>query len=76
MVSLSNHAPAVLRQAQDERMVHLQTSLQFKRVSQRRPIYSIRVGLGCRALGLRREDRVYWFWMGSHAEYGERLRRL
>jgi hypothetical protein len=51
-------------------------SLQFKRVSGRFPIYSIRVGIGYRALGLREADRVYWFWIGSHADYDELLRRL
>ena len=51
-------------------------SLQFKRVSQRQPIYSVRVGLGYRALGLREGDHLYWFWIGSHAEYDDLLRRL
>jgi hypothetical protein len=51
-------------------------SLQFKRVSQRQPIYSVRVGLGYRALGLREGEHGYWFWIGSHAEYDELLRRL
>jgi hypothetical protein len=51
-------------------------SLQFKRVSQRQPIYSVRVGFGHRAVGLREEDHLYWFWIGSHAEYDELLRRV
>jgi hypothetical protein len=51
-------------------------SLQFKRVSQRQPIYSVRVGLGYRALGLRDDDHVYWFWIGTHAQYDELLSRL
>jgi hypothetical protein len=51
-------------------------SLQFKRVSRRQPIYSVRVGIGYRALGLREEDCVFWFWIGSHAEYDELLKRL
>jgi hypothetical protein len=51
-------------------------SLQFKRVSQRQPIYSVRIGLGYRALGWRAGEHVYWFWIGSHAEYDELLRRL
>jgi hypothetical protein len=40
-------------------------SLQFKQVSQREPIYSVRVGIGYRALGLRKTDHVYWFWCES-----------
>jgi len=43
--------------------------LQFKRVGKRRPVYSVRVGIGWRALGLRIDDVVVWFWIGSHAEY-------
>jgi len=51
-------------------------SLQFKRVSESQPIYSVRIGIGYRALGLREEDQVYWFWIGPHAEYDDLLRRL
>jgi hypothetical protein len=50
--------------------------LQFKRVSRRQPFYSVRVGIGYRALGLREVDHVFWFWIGSHAEYDELLKRL
>jgi hypothetical protein len=51
-------------------------SLQFKRVSKRQPVYSTRVGIGYRALGLHEVDHVYWFWIGSHADYDELLKRL
>jgi len=51
-------------------------SLQFKQLSRRQPLYSVRVGLGYRALGWREDDHVYWFWIGSHAEYDEFLKRL
>ena len=50
--------------------------LQFKRVSQRQPVYSARVGLGHRALGLWEGDTITWFWIGSHAEYDALLARL
>lgn len=53
-----------------------QGSLQFKLVSQRQPIYSVRVGLNYRVLGLLENDHIYWFWIGSHAEYDELLKRL
>jgi hypothetical protein len=43
--------------------------LQFKRVGKRKPVYSVRVGIGWRALALRVADVVVWFWIGSHAEY-------
>jgi mRNA-degrading endonuclease RelE of RelBE toxin-antitoxin system len=51
-------------------------SLQFKRVSQRQPIYSARIGLNYRVLGLLEEEQIYWFWIGAHAEYDELLGRL
>lgn len=51
-------------------------SLQFKRVSQRQPIYSARVSLDYRVLGLLEDDRIYWFWIGAHADYDELLQRL
>jgi hypothetical protein len=43
--------------------------LQFKRVGKRKPVYAVRVGIGWRALGLKMDDIVVWFWIGSHAEY-------
>ena len=51
-------------------------SLQFKRMSQRQPIYSVRIGISYRAAGLREDDHVFWFWVGTHAEYDNLLKRL
>jgi hypothetical protein len=51
-------------------------SLQFKRVSQRQPIYSARVSLDYRVLGLLEGDRIYWFWIGTHTEYKALLKHL
>jgi hypothetical protein len=47
-------------------------ALNFKRVSRSEPIYSARIGLNHRALGLLEDDVVTWFWIGPHDEY-ERL---
>ncbi|MFH1117364.1 MAG: hypothetical protein V1792_25880 [Pseudomonadota bacterium] len=52
------------------------SGLQFKRVGKRMPVYSVRVGIGWRALGLMVDDVVVWFWIGSHAEYELLLREL
>jgi hypothetical protein len=52
------------------------SSLQFKRVSPNQPVYSVRIGIGYRALGLKRDEQVYWFWIGSHAEYDDLLKRI
>jgi mRNA-degrading endonuclease RelE of RelBE toxin-antitoxin system len=51
-------------------------SLQFKRVSQRQPIYSARVSINYRVLGLLEADRIYWYWIGAHDEYDELLKRM
>lgn len=51
-------------------------SLQFKQVTKRQPIYSVRIGLNYRALGLIEGEQIYWFWIGSHAEYDQLLKRL
>lgn len=52
------------------------SSLQFKRVSQRQPIRSVRIGLAWRALGLMEGETIYWFWIGPHGEYDKLLDRL
>ncbi len=49
-------------------------SLRFKRVKSDQPVYSVRIGLNYRALGLLKGDMVTWFWIGDHADY-ERLLR-
>ncbi|HYG62613.1 MAG TPA: hypothetical protein VEL74_08515 [Thermoanaerobaculia bacterium] len=51
-------------------------SLQFKRISPSQPIFSVRIGIGYRALGLRHGEQVDWLWIGSHAEYDALLKRL
>ena len=51
-------------------------SLQFKRVSQQQPVYSARISLNYRALGLLENRQIYWFWIGTHSEYDEFLKRL
>ena len=50
--------------------------LYFKRVGKQRPVYSVRIGRGYRALGLREEDTILWFWIGGHDEYDRLLKRL
>ena len=50
-------------------------SLRFKRVHSTRPIYSVRVTRGYRAIGILEEDTVTWIWIGGHEEYERLLRR-
>ena len=51
-------------------------SLQFKKVHDAEPIYSVRITLACRAVGLREGDEMMWFWIGRHADYDRLLDRL
>lgn len=51
-------------------------SLQFKRVAQHDPIYSVRIGLHWRALAFVENDMATWWWIGSHAEYDTILKQL
>ena len=51
-------------------------SLQFKKVFKNPPIYSVRVGLGWRALGIVEDNAIQWFWIGSHAEYDHLLKEM
>ena len=43
-------------------------SLQFKLLGGGK-LYSARVGLYYRALGLPQASGVHWFWIGTHGEY-------
>ena len=51
-------------------------SLQLKQVHTSRPIFSVRVSLGYRALAIREDDIWIWFWIGSHSDYEQMLSRL
>jgi len=51
-------------------------SLDFKRVSQRRPVYSVRVSIEYRALGVLDDGDMVWFWIGPHHEYDRLLKRV
>jgi len=44
-------------------------SLRFKCVNRSENIWSVRVTLSCRALGVLDEDTVTWFWIGRHDAY-------
>lgn len=41
-------------------------SLHFKKVGR---FWSVRIGLKYRALGVRNEEVIIWFWIGGHADY-------
>ena len=51
-------------------------SLSFKRVCNDPSALSARVGKKSRALAYVEKDVAAWFWIGSHAEYDQILKRL
>lgn len=51
-------------------------SLQFKKVHPTLPVYSARVNLDDRAVGVLAGDEIVWFWIGPHKEYERLLKSL
>ncbi|MDA8156967.1 MAG: hypothetical protein M0Z52_11060 [Actinomycetota bacterium] len=44
-------------------------ALRFKCINKPENIWSVRITLGYRALGIMDDDTVTWFWIGGHDEY-------
>jgi hypothetical protein len=44
-------------------------SLRFKCINREENIWSVRITLGYRALGILEGKTVTWFWVGGHDEY-------
>ena len=70
--------PEVIREVADKNFDLLRNdphhpSLHFKKVGKAKHLWSVRVGLHHRALGMDQTDAVVWFWIGPHAEYDQLL---
>ena len=50
--------------------------LRFKHVHSTKPIYSVRINVEYRAVGVQNENEIIWFWIGSHDDYVKLLSRL
>jgi hypothetical protein len=50
--------------------------LHYKQVHQIKPVYSIRIGLGRGAVGIKAENHMIWFWVGSHGAYDKLIKQL
>ena len=50
--------------------------LQFKRVHSSKPVYSVRINLDYRAVGIIQDSEIVWFWIGSHNVYEKLLKKL
>ena len=75
------HLPAEIRR--QARLAYLKwkhdpthPSLHFKKVHDTLPVYSVRIGIGWRALGVKQDDTMIWYWIGSHAEYDKLLDQM
>jgi Txe/YoeB family toxin of Txe-Axe toxin-antitoxin module len=44
-------------------------SLHFKCVNTEEKIWSIRITINIRAVGIMENDMVIWYWIGNHDEY-------
>ena len=70
----------VQRQAREAYKLFLQKpyypSLRFKPVHPTKPIYSVRINIAYRAVGILEDDDILWFWIGPHAEYDKLISRL
>ena len=51
-------------------------SLHFKQVHTDPHLYSARVGISYRPVGVRDGDTIVWYWIGSHAAYDLFLAQL
>ena len=50
-------------------------SLFFKKVHEERNVFSVRISLDYRALGVLEEGVMIWYWIGSHADYEKQIKR-
>lgn len=70
--------PKAVKKAARKQFLHwretpFHPSLHFKCVNQEEQIWSVRVTLGYRALGILDSDTVTWFWIGGHQDYERRF---
>jgi hypothetical protein len=72
--------PEIQKQARQAYKLFLKNphhpSLRFKSIHATRPIFSVRIGLNYRAVGIRDEDDMIWYWVGSHAEYDKLIQQF
>jgi hypothetical protein len=52
-------------------------SLEFKKLNIKQATYSVRAGIGWRAVGVMKDsETIVWFWIGSHSNYDKLLKNL
>jgi hypothetical protein len=48
-------------------------SLHLKKVGATRQLWSVRIGINYRAIGMEKPEGIVWFWIGTHADYDKML---
>ena len=48
-------------------------SSHFKKVDDAKQLWSVRIGIQYRALGIEKPEGIVWIWIGTHAEYDKLL---
>ena len=51
-------------------------SLHYKKIHDRQPIWSVRVGLNYRVVGVGHDEKMIWFFVGTHVEYERLIKAL
>ena len=51
-------------------------SLHFKKVTDNPIVYSVRISIHYRALGVKEDDTIIWFWIGNHTQYEKQIASL
>ncbi len=51
-------------------------SLHFKEIDKKHHIWSARINDDYRVLGIRHDDEIDWFWIGSHSDYDKLISQL
>jgi hypothetical protein len=78
--SLAQLPKTIQRQAREAYLLFIENpyhpSLRFKQLHPTLPIYSVRISINYRAVGMREGDTVIWFWAGSHDDYQKLLSRM
>ncbi len=52
------------------------SGLHFKQVHAALPVYSARISLDYRAVGVLKNNEIVWFWVGSHSDYNKIVKQL
>ena len=77
---LAELPPEIQKQARQAYLTWLRDSwhpsLRFKQIHPTDPIYSVRISLGWRTVGIRSGDIVIWYWIGSHADYDKLIAKF